>query len=129
MHHFNLSINYPWLPHNVDPTLLIPPEYMYMPLQPLGDRQAFYNQYMADCIELYNEADCWHNERHRIEMSLRQPQSMRNYTQLGYAKVKTPAYAYKLLKEFYDNNKHRASEEEWSSGSAFTYVMTLYFCE
>jgi hypothetical protein len=78
MHHFFLSTNYPWLPHNVNPTIETPPEYVDMPLQPLGNRQQFYDDFLQSCVEHFQgKGDrCYQSEMDRIAMSLRQPQSM-----------------------------------------------------
>lgn len=57
-----------------------PREFKNMPVQPLGDRQSLYNEYVQGCIDKYEPIKkhkrCMNNERERIEMSLRQPQSM-----------------------------------------------------
>jgi prolyl 4-hydroxylase len=96
-----------------------------MPVQVLGDMKSKYDTYMAGCLRFYNETDvdssrCWRNENDRIAMNLRQPQSMKNYTELGYAKIKTPAHAYKLIKEFYDTNKHLEKVERWPHANIYT---------
>jgi hypothetical protein len=85
MHHDSVTTNYPWLPHNMDPSIPAP-EYRNMPIQPLGNRQEFYNNMIQGCIDYYpNEADrCLAHERDRVDMSLRQPQSMYNYTSAGF---------------------------------------------
>jgi hypothetical protein len=83
MHHENVSINYDYLPHNILPSLYPTPDALQeMPIQPLGDRQAAYHEYMQGCTEKYKDASwkCWDCEQGRIAMSLRQPQSMINYT-------------------------------------------------
>jgi hypothetical protein len=78
MHHINVSTNYPWLPHNVDPSLPTPPEYVGMPIQPLGDRQTFYQELLKSCEEHFGpKGDCLGGEIERLEMSQRQPQSMK----------------------------------------------------
>ena len=86
MHHASVSTNYPWLPHNVQPeNYPTPPEYEGMPIQPLGNREAFYRDMILGCIIHYGVEGgkkCIGNEEYRIEMSLRQPQSMVNYTEL-----------------------------------------------
>jgi prolyl 4-hydroxylase len=126
MHHMEVSTNFAWLPHNVDPEHHpTPEEYEGMPIQPLGDVKQKHDEHMASCMNFYNETDvetsrCWFNERDRVEQSLRQPQSMRNYTELGYTKIRTPEYAYKLIKEFYDANKHREKPERWAHGNIYT---------
>ena len=78
IHHNFVSTNYPWLPHNVDPSLPTPEEYQNMPLQPLGDRQTFYKDFLNGCMQHYGKRGqaCVETESDRIEMSLRQPQSM-----------------------------------------------------
>jgi hypothetical protein len=126
IHHHDVSTNYAWLPHNVDPANHpTPPEYEDMPIQVLGDMKSKYDNYVAGCMRYYNETDtdtsvCRRNERDRISMCLRQPQSMKNYTELGYAKIKTPAHAYKLIKEFYDANKHLEKLERWAHANIHT---------
>ena len=84
MHHGNVSINYDSLPHNVLPTLYpMPHLYEDMPLQPLGNRQRLYNEFMEGCVHKFSKssAACWEMEQDRIAMNLRQPQSMINYTE------------------------------------------------
>ena len=83
--HASASTNYAWLPHNVAPeSNPTPSEYKDMPIQPLGDRQAFYEDMIQGCLDKYGEKGtrCLENEADRIEMNLRQPQSMVNYTKL-----------------------------------------------
>jgi hypothetical protein len=81
MHYASVSTNYPWLPHNKDHSKRVPKEYEGMPIQPLGDRSKFYNDYIQGCIDAFGAKGtrCKQNEMDRIAMSLRQPQSMQNY--------------------------------------------------
>jgi prolyl 4-hydroxylase len=124
MHHPNVTQNYAWLPHNVDPSLPIPLSLQGLPLQPLGNRQSFYNDNIQGCIRHYaaTKADrrCLHNEHIRVEMSLRQPKSMINYTEVGYTKMKAPDEVMRLLQEFWLANKHLAQVENWSAGNTYT---------
>ena len=53
-------------------------------------------------------------------MSLRQPKSMQNYTEMGFKKIKAPEAVFKLIKDFWDSNKDKASEENWSTGNTYT---------
>lgn len=82
MHYEPVSTNYAWLPHNLDSSVPTPPEYEGMPIQPLGNMQQKYLDYMNGCVDYYGKRGyrCWENEHERLAMSLRQPQSMRNYT-------------------------------------------------
>ena len=79
MHYDKVSDNYPWLPHNTDPeNVKTPRRYKDKVIQPLGDRQAFYDDFLESCVEHfgYKGERCRQNERERVAMSLRQPQSM-----------------------------------------------------
>jgi hypothetical protein len=89
MHHAGVSTNYAWLPHNVDPSRhKTPSAYRNMAIQPLGDRQAEFDEYLQGCIGYYNDLNedkpkgflCQRNEQDRVAMSLRQPAGMYNYT-------------------------------------------------
>ena len=58
-HHRQISTNYAWLPHNQDPTHHpVPSQYKDMPVQPLGDRQAFYENFLESCEKFYKEKKC-----------------------------------------------------------------------
>jgi len=122
MHHDHVSRNFPWLPHNVDPeNNRVPEEYKDMPIQPLGDRQSVYEKYMKGCTDYYHESpnDCYQTEINRLKMSLRQPQSMVNYTDIGFQKIRAPEEVFKLIKEFWEANKDNHSDEEWFSGNTY----------
>jgi hypothetical protein len=78
MHYGTVSQNYPWLAHNVDPSVRTPRELKGVPIQPLGDRQKFYDDFLQSCVDAFKPRSerCRINEQDRIAMSLRQPQSM-----------------------------------------------------
>jgi hypothetical protein len=78
MQHDKVSTNYPWLPHNVDPTIPTPPEYANMPINPLGNRQAAYDDFIQGCVKHFGSRGqrCIETEKDRFDMTLRQPQSM-----------------------------------------------------
>ena len=115
MHHTQVSSNYPWLPHNTDPSIPVPEEFKDTVLQPLGDRQSFYTENIAGCVDFYESVGgrCLSNERDRVKMSLRQPKSMVNYTQNGFTKIRAPDEVMDLLREFWDANKDKATNENW----------------
>jgi hypothetical protein len=129
MHHIPVTTNYPWLPHNVDPEKYPTPDrYKSMVQQPLGNVKARYDQYMQACADFYNSKkggtvgtdQCRENEDDRISMTLRQPQSMRNYTDLGYRKIRAPEHVFQLLKDFWEKNKENRTPEKWSIGNIYT---------
>jgi prolyl 4-hydroxylase len=127
MHHDHVSTNYPWLPHNVDPSIPTPDEYKDMPIQPLGEgAQQRYEEFMQGCVDFYNAQDkpkgdrCIQNERERIAMTLRQPQSVYNYTEMGFTKIRAPDHVFSLLKEFWDKNHGKEKPEQWIPGNIYT---------
>lgn len=127
MHHDHVSTNYPWLPHNVDPTIPTPEEYRNMPIQPMGEAsQKRYEDYIQGCVDYYNAQQmpkgerCWYNERDRIDMTLRQPQSVYNYTKLGFTKIRAPDLVFSLLRAFWDNNHGKEEPERWIPGNIYT---------
>lgn len=125
MHHPGVSTNYPWLLHNSKPGLLSPDRYKDMVLQPLGNVQERYERYMNGCYEYYEKTRgkgirCNETEESRLAMSMRQPQSMRNYTKEGFKKIRAPDHVFNLLKEFWDKNKDKKKPERWSIGNIYT---------
>lgn len=123
MHHHKVSTNYPWLEHNEHPLEYdTPVEYRDMVLQPLGDRQKWYEEFMEGCRNHYGKkgSACDSVERDRVEMSLNQPQSMKNYTEMGFKKIRTPEHLFKLIKDFWEKNKETRKEERWFVGNTYT---------
>lgn len=124
IHHSTVSYNFDYLDHNAEPDLYsASPEFKEMPLQILGDRQAFYENLMRGCRDHYGKKRgkaCDSNERDRIRMNLRQPQSMQNYTDIGFKKIRAPAKVYRLLSDFYERNKGKETLEKWSEGNTYT---------
>ena len=119
MQHSMASTNYPWLPHNVDPSLPVPDEYEGMPIQPLGNKQGSYEKYIQGCLDFYGEKrgkNCLSNEHQRTSMSLRQPRGVYNYTELGYTKIRAPDEVMRLLKEYWEANKDNQKVENWPTG-------------
>ena len=124
MHHSQVTSNFPWLPHNVDPSIPTPEEYNTSVIQPLGDRQLFYTENIAGCVDFYGTAGgrCLSNERDRIKMSLRQPKSMVNYTEHGFTKIRAPEEVMTMLRTFWDANKDAAKNENWKPGYVCLFV-------
>ena len=107
-HH--VSTNFDYLPHNnpeyASPShpnyVPTPPQFKDMALQRLGDRQYFYEHYMEGCRNHYAaHADyCDETEEDRIDMNVRQPQSMTNYTELGFKKLQAPKKMFAAILKF-----------------------------
>jgi len=121
MHQYDASTNYAWLPHNVDPSIPTPEKYQGMPVQILGDKDAFYDSLMKGCgeQEKTTEKRCRHNDESRVDMNFRQPKSMVNYTTTGYTKIKAPEKVFNLIKDFWEANKHDQSTENWSPTNTY----------
>ena len=83
----------------------------------LEGRQEIYDEYMAGCRDHYDhgsgEGECDWTEDDRLAMTIRQPQSMVNFTATGYKKLKAPESLRKLLNEFWEKNKDNREEEYW----------------
>jgi hypothetical protein len=61
---------------------------------PLGgqSRLDFYQGFMDGCVKYYGRDGhrCLSSEEERIEMTLKQPQEMQNFTSAGFAKIQAP---------------------------------------
>ena len=53
-------------------------------------------------------------------MSLRQPQSMQNYTSTGFKKIRAPEPLRKMLTDYWESNKDKKKGEVWSTGNTYT---------
>ncbi len=118
-----VSTNYPWLPHNVDQSIPTPDEYKNMPIQPLGDRLGFYQEYMQGCRDHWRETEgdtiCYDNDLERLHHNTVQIPSMVNFTDVGYKKIRAPEHVFQLLQEFWEKNKHKEADESWFAGNIF----------
>lgn len=127
IHHTSLSENYAWLPHNVDPAHHpTPPEFAHSNVQYLGNKQAEYDAFVKGCEEHYGHgrgySACKITEADRVEMSLRQPSSMQNYTELGFKKIRAPKEVWERVKAFWEDNKDEKNwkPENWPKGNTYT---------
>ena len=120
--HKRISTNYPWLPHNVDPSNNpTPKQYEDMPIQPLGNRQEAYNKHLSGCREFYGKdaRQCDVYEYDRMLMNIRQPQSMQNYTDVGFLKTRAPQEIIDLMTKFWDQNNLNQEQENWPVGNSY----------
>lgn len=129
-HHHRVSTNYQSLNHN-NPQFAspnhpnyepVPREFKDMPVQHLGNRQEAYEQYMKGCraFEKDEASECDDTESDRIEMNIRQPCSMVNYTDLGFLKVKVPKKVFSVIEKFWSQNQGKEVEEDWDTGNTYT---------
>ena len=90
------------------------------------DRQKFYKDFMQGCRDYYNNHNgnmkasrCDATEDDRISMSLRQPQSMVNYTSTGFQKIRAPKQTMDMLLTHWERNRAKKKQEVWGTGSIY----------
>jgi len=88
----------------------------------LGDRKQVYDDFMAGCREAYGKKGvrCDSTENDRIEMSLRQPAGMVNYTKTGFMKIRAPEELRNLIAAHWERNKDAKTQEKWPVGNVYT---------
>lgn len=85
---------------------------------PLGinNRLGEYDKFIDGC----NTDQCVTSEIDRINMNLRQPPKMQNFTSTGYAKISAPGPVKRILQEFWDSQQNRQKKAEiWPKGSTY----------
>ena len=85
------------------------------------DRQASYERFMQGCRDYYGKKGhlCDEYETDRIRMSRLQPQSMVNYTDTGFKKIRAPDAVMQLLYQHWEANKEGKTQEVWSTGNIY----------
>ena len=93
-----------------------------------NDRQTVYDEYLQGCRDKYPDhaGICEDTEEGRIDMNFNQPQSMQNYTDIGFKKIKTPDKVWKLLLDFWNDNDPTfdihgpgSKPEKWNKGNTY----------
>ena len=83
-----------------------------------GDKQALYDGFMNGCREAAatHETGGKHScdEGPRLTMNRNQPRGMRNYTKLGFVKIRAPEEVFSSLANFWEENTKDAGVTEWS---------------
>jgi hypothetical protein len=127
------SRNYDWLPHNVDPGPHNPVPMLLrgQPVQTLGDRHRFYLDYLDGCRNHYSDVPehasyCDRFELDRMLMNQRQPQSMKNYTDIGFKKIRAPDNVVQLIEAFWKSNHYKGKEEKWHVGNSYVSVFVVF---
>jgi len=78
--------------------------------------QERYDRFLEGCNEAARRGVtfCQREDNHRLKMNREQPQSVYNYTEMGYAKIKAPKELFQKIQSFYLQNKG-SDETEWKS--------------
>ena len=74
-----------------------------------SDKQAVYDTFITECVS--RDKNCEAENKIRIKMNVEQPKSVVNYTKTGFKKIRAPESLYRLIKEFWDNNRDETSVE------------------
>ena len=45
---------------------------------------------------------------------------IKNYTEIGFKKIKAPSGVFELIQDFWEKNKENKSPEKWNSGNTYT---------
>ncbi|KAG7347910.1 ankyrin repeat domain protein [Nitzschia inconspicua] len=85
----------------------------------LPEQESIYGTFMEGCYAKYGSKHCDDYENDRIEMNLKQPESMVNYTDTGFKKIKAPTELFQLLKTHFDRNHAKMKEEKWPKGNIY----------
>jgi len=133
-----ISTNYPWLPHNTNTSAPTPRQFENMPIQPLGNRQEFYNNHLSACRHHYSSikvvkkghastnipgGNCDIYEYDRLLMNQRQPMSMQNYTETGFHKTtRAPDDVMIMATKFWEDNYLNMVQENWPVGNSYINV-------
>jgi hypothetical protein len=93
---------------------------------PLGDRQDVYVHHLEACRKAYSEdpSKCDSYEYGRMVMNRRQPQSMKNLTDVGFKKVRAPVRLKELIDDFWNANSQEEKQKTENWGVGNTYVNT-----
>jgi len=87
----------------------------------MNKQYQIYNEFMDGCRKHYpdNPKSCDVTEQDRVDMSLRQPASMQNYTNTGFKKVKAPEHVFDLLTNYWQTHYDHRQQEKWPKGNTY----------
>jgi prolyl 4-hydroxylase len=89
----------------------------------LGDKQTLYDNFIQGCFSSAGSPEkaqgvCQEGEDFRLYMNSFQPMSMRNYSKLGFAKIRAPVETFQLIRDFWEKYKHD-NETEWHTVNTY----------
>jgi prolyl 4-hydroxylase len=113
------SSDYHHLPDDYGVDVTYPIHYPY-PNHTITQHTERYQKLLQGCYAFYSQEECDETERGRFKMSLEQPRTQFNYTELGFKKIRTPRIVYDALLSYYRTNKAQRKLEKWSRGYTYT---------
>lgn len=78
-----------------------------------------YEWFMSGCGAAASRRQCEANEASRMEMNREQICRQRNYTALGFAKLRAPKAAYHVARSFWDKHQTKSTTENWPPGNTY----------
>lgn len=81
-------------------------------------RRDVYQSFLDGCRRVAGHERCQAQENWRMQMNMYQPRSMYNYTKTGFMKARASDHLFRLLRDFWEANRHR-STDEWSEVSTY----------
>ena len=76
-------------------------------------QQTLFSDYIEGCYSYIGRDICDKNERDRLALNALQPSLMKNITETGYAKMKTPATTQQILDSYFRKFDKNLDYEEW----------------
>jgi len=78
-----------------------------------------YDDFMQGCAADYRMSSCKSNEESRMAMNRDQIPRQRNFTELGFAKIKAPQAVYGAARRFWDLHRDSTTSEQWPAGNTY----------
>lgn len=78
-----------------------------------------YDEFIDGCGSKYNLRSCRSNEESRMAMDRDQIPRQRNFTELGFAKIKAPKAVYDTARAFWDLHRKTQTSEAWPPGNTY----------
>ena len=78
-----------------------------------------YDEFINGCGDKYNLRSCRSNEESRMAMDRDQIPRQRNFTELGFAKLRAPKAVYEAAREFWDLHRETQTSESWPPGNTY----------
>lgn len=93
------------------------PMHNYMDKKSWGGKM--YEEFIQGCGDTFKMRSCVSNEESRMAMNRDQIPRQRNFTELGFAKIKAPSSVYGPARAFWDLHKRSTTSESWPAGNTY----------
>ncbi|KAH8082930.1 ATPase [Aureococcus anophagefferens] len=80
---------------------------------------AMYKEFINGCANKFKMGSCRSNEESRMAMNRDQIPRQRNFTELGFAKIRAPENVYGPARAFWDLHKDSGTSEAWPAGNTY----------